>query len=568
MNTISVARDRNPAANNSHADVDSLSRSVSQQGLLGVAEVTKKDPQSGEETSAEPADMAHPISSWEKAMKKGVTYAENSNLEFALREFERADREIKDDARFPNAIQYRLRTKRELAKTYRRLGKYDKAVDILNEALQPRLRSSELDPIEYVRLLGELGVALRGLDDVEEATKRFQEQYDEAKALNCQEEICRAAGNLGASNYELALKAEDKSRGEEKMQAAVELLKERIDTAKKLDDPALSHLSKLWESIGCSRLSACYLEQGEMELAERAAWDGLSIAKGMPKHDPIAFALARFFYGRVLRKSGSREKALEQFNPPVSDKSTPAIALCKEPSSLHAEFLDELIQAGADLTRYDEDGYTALDWAVFNNHKTMKDLVLRGICEAQEAEAKRRKGYREILQQKLRPKLFDNTDLQDVRMTYQKVLDNDERWAEMFDRLRFVTYLDFEAAEKIPRSGKDKTRVFKLDSGCEDCGIDSLIFFSYRWIGDRAPDNQDNTQYHRMCRAAKAYLERHNIPKERLGIWVVSETPNTRPASLYQPSYLFCLNLTSFSRTMHALTRTTQLPVSLPCPLS
>ncbi|KAK8129291.1 hypothetical protein PG999_001671 [Apiospora kogelbergensis] len=55
------------------------------------------------------------------------------------------------------------------------------------------------------------------------------------------------------------------------------------------------------------------------------------------------------------------------------------MAFCREPSDEHIGYLRELIDAGVDLDLVDEQGYTALDHAVFNGDALSGRLVMEGL---------------------------------------------------------------------------------------------------------------------------------------------------------------------------------------------
>lgn len=522
-----------------------------------------RDP--GGVTPADLAGMVDAVRSWEKAIKRGQDYAENSSWEFAMRAFDEALKQTEDRRDFPNAIRYKYLTIGELGKTNRRFGRYEKAVKLLEEAIEKLGACAE-----QVELQGETGVVLRQMDRLEEAEKAFQNQLAMAKQLKSEPEMCRALGNWGMVNYQLALR--DRNRAQ--MDFAIEQLKERVRLAERLD-------RKLWASIGLSRLSLCYTAQEKKEEARDAALGALHVAQRLK--DPTVLALSRFFYGRVLLQMyGQPKEALKQFNPHQEEKSTPAIALCKEPSSEHYHYLKELIAAGADLERTDEFGYTALDWAIFNHSRAMEEAVLRGLrqgvmrkaaimleeIEDQRVEAKRRKGYREIFQEKLRPMLNSGDPraaLHVLRETYERALAEDTEREEMFDALKFVRYSEFKAAGKIPRSNMKSTTRFvsEPDGEREVNTIDFLIFFSYRWMkaGASSPDDEKNTQYHRMLRAADEFLKEHpHVVEERLGIWVVSRTRGTHHSGPLNNIKWLVSDLTFSHRTMPVSTRKTQGP--------
>lgn len=81
--------------------------------------------------------------------------------------------------------------------------------------------------------------------------------------------------------------------------------------------------------------------------------------------------------------------------------------------------LREVVQAGADLSLLDEQGYSALDWAVFVNDAQAESILVQGLRTQFRAQfggtdedakervrvlqeaAHLRKGYRELFQEKL-----------------------------------------------------------------------------------------------------------------------------------------------------------------------
>ncbi|KAK4211284.1 hypothetical protein QBC37DRAFT_446414, partial [Rhypophila decipiens] len=290
-----------------------------------------------------------------------------------------------------------------------------------------------------------------------------------------------------------------------------------------------------------------------------------------------ALPLSRFFYGRALLHSAEenndpnlKAKALEQFNNTDTPQTiTPAIALAMEPSTEHRGYLGELVAAGADLTCLDPNtGYTALDYAVFAGDSEAESIILDGLrqqflctagehedavveaqVEQQRTEARLRKGYREMFQEKLRPIM-----LQSRRRWHNWQYASEDAYADalavgresdgerMFDQLRAIR--DFAQFGRLPRSS-DGLAMPLMDSRKGRTGGDEfIIFFSYRWInhdpGANSPDDANQTQYKRMIAAVESYLahkETPDIPPEKLHIWmdfacVDQDNPSTGVSAL------------------------------------
>lgn len=108
---------------------------------------------------------------------------------------------------------------------------------------------------------------------------------------------------------------------------------------------------RAWQIIGLSRLSLCYSSMAQLahlkgfqtdaddaqRQAIQAAHDAVLLSPGQQDSSVVAFA--HFFYGCALLANGRRKEAIEHFNVRSDPRSnlpgvcTPAIALCKQPSS-------------------------------------------------------------------------------------------------------------------------------------------------------------------------------------------------------------------------------------------
>ncbi|KAK0752883.1 hypothetical protein B0T18DRAFT_314341 [Schizothecium vesticola] len=416
------------------------------------------------------------------------------------------------------------------------------------------------------------------MDRHDDACRAFTEQLEMAELLGLERAICRSIGNLGMTNYQRGLQLWEqhpddpasKQQASDLIQLAIVQLKKRVALARKIQDqesPYMGHGPNIrhrqattWESVGHGRLSLCYTALSAigppsdrpalLEAAESAAMQAVAVAK---EYHTGALPMARFFYARVLLLSGQRDLALGQLMSKPSETGwgldPPAVAFCREPSAEHRGYLAEIVASGADLEEIDSLGYTALDHAVYGGDVRSIEILLEGLraqyrrldeekaVESPDAErkvserlveAKLRKGYREILQEKIRPLLYtvnapeqSTGVMRALRKAYAEALSSNEEMAGMFDRLRYLRYQDFAAFGRLPRSSDGLVKEYDPEN--EACGF--LLFFSYRWINtDRArntPDDEKHTQYRRMLNAAEEFLKQNpEVDREKLGIWM------------------------------------------------
>lgn len=425
----------------------------------------------------------------------------------------------------------------ELGNIARRFGRYDRAVDIFEELLS-HLEISEKRPSRLrAEINGELGVVLRHLGRLDEARGAFEAQYAIGKELGWERGLCRAVGNLGMINYQLG----QATNNERLLDAAIMQQRERVERARRLmktdegmEAPDRGRLNA-WETIGLSRLSLCHTARGNIHEAVETARESLqcSYASG----DPTVVAMTRLIYGRALLLDGRRDEALHEFNP--MGTCTPAMALCKEPSDEHRGYLRELVtDLDVKLDVVDEQGYSALDYAVFSDDKETQQIVIQGLqrrfpavqVARLQTEAHLRRGYREIFQEALRPVLLEGGDhggLRRLRSAYSRALGTDASKAAQFDQLKFVLYQDFKASGKLPWSTGGWARVFRPETVAESEEVDYIVFFSYVWCHNKtgvpSPDDEQNTQYRRMLVAAEHFLSLHpSVNPNKLGIWIVS----------------------------------------------
>ncbi|KAF2097745.1 hypothetical protein NA57DRAFT_40367 [Rhizodiscina lignyota] len=491
-------------------------------------------------TPADLASAANAVRSWEKYMERGRRYGRRSELEHEFREFNNALNECDAIESVPHATRYRHLVLGELGYLNRKFGKYEVAKDQLEEAIRG------LDgTVEQVEVRGELGVVYRHMNRLEDARRAFQTQYDKARQINNDLATCRAIGNLGMVNYQLSQQNHDGQLLELAIQQQFERIREARRIQETMEVRTTDQRKKAqwtkqvssWESIGLDRLSLCYTAQGNTKEAVKICLQSQKIT--CRSEDPTVIAFSRFFFGRALLHDGQCEEALKQFNS--SDRCTPAIALCKEPSEEHRRYLKELVDAGANLDLTDENSYTALDYAVFNGDSAAEQIVLEGLHQKLEGdvgrkivesqrEARLRKAYRELFQEKMRPVLLrggGHKTQENLRRVYDNALAEDKGKREMFDQLKFVRYSNFLNFGRLPRSSDGLAQ--PLMTGPQGCygeaSVDFVIFFSYRWInkegGISLPDDMMNTQYHRMVAATEEFLRLHGrTDRDKLGIWM------------------------------------------------
>lgn len=487
------------------------------------------------------ASYVNLLRSWETYMEEGRQHASKAEWEHAMRVFNSALSLCDSFDEVLNVKRHRGLALGELGNTNRRLGRYVASEEFLRQAC---LALEGLP--EYATFYGELGVVYRHMDRLEDARDAFELQYATARHLNLNWEACRAIGNLGMANYQLG----ERSESDELFTLAIDQLQERVSrcndirnsilTSKK--KPAVQKLRMLdvWAAVGLGRLSLCYTSRKNLEEASGAALRALEYAKNTG--DPTVIAISRFFHGRVLATRDQHEEALLEFN--TNEGCTPAIAFCKEPSKEHVGYLGFLAEAGADMSLVDNQGYKALDYAVFNGDDSCRDCVLNGLrsqfstepnvdklLQQGLREAKLRKGYRDLFQQKLRPVLLAGGDdcISRLRVAYADALAADKGKAEMFDYFKVVPYTELRSLGRLPRSSDGLFRKFTSSGEVESRQF--VILFSYRWLnpiehsGDGRPDDEGHTQYKRMLQAVDDLLAIHkDLCPEHILVWIVGKS--------------------------------------------
>ena len=468
---------------------------------------------------------------WEEHQLPGQQHSEDGEWEEALRLYRNAEHICQSSEWLQQSL-YAYITSSTISKMYRMLGRYDDARELLEKIVFDTPQSSA-----RVDCAGELAMVYRHMDRLNDSKRAAESQYDDAKQLNLKKFACRAIGNVGRVNYQLYLESDPKDN--DLLEIAISQLNERIERARDIRDVVL-------EAIGYSCLSLCYLAKGEFQKAIQVARENFRLT-GLQK-DATKVGFAGAFLGRALLLAGHKEEALTYFTP--TSGCSPIIALCKEISNEHRKYIVGMIDAGADLKFRDDQGYSALECAVYNGDDETAKIIEEGLrnqirqeggdVDSQMArliyEANLRKGYRDIFQDRLRPVLLNGKDnpmqqgltLHTLRQTYASCLTEDKRKEETFDGLKYVRYADFVRAKRLPRSNNGYTR--SLSGRQVNQFNPFILFFSYRWIAkdsrshfdDFSPDDENCTQYKRMLNAIEQFLKLHReIDRAKLCIWIV-----------------------------------------------
>lgn len=511
-------------------------------------------------------------------MAQGRRNLDRSALELALRSFASALQLCETN---PSLEPRKYEVIGNIGWVNRLQGRYPAAVKALKQALALADALPGPPTMQRTHIEAELGMVYRLLGRHEDAKDAFERQYKIGETSQWKRVTCRAIGNLGMANYQSALALfrnapddpDTQLKTKESIQVAISQLNERIQLAHEIylaerDEGTHGSYTRVrqalsWKAIALSRLALCYSVLADLEPADRSAWveravdtaeQGVELALS---GSDSAVPLSRLFLGRALLQAGRKNDALAQFN--ANNIATSAIALCMEPSAEHREYLREIVEAGADLLNVDPGtGYSALDYVAFADDAEGQAIVLEGlrkqllaagkdkadteqIVKTHLEEAKLRKGYREVFQEKLRPILLKYSDnhrnrvqnqqrhdvIDQLRRIYAETLLAEPETGRMFDHLKAIRYSDFVSFGRLPRSSDGLVRPLADPNILRTDEPEFVIFFSYRWINqdpDRdSPDDANHTQYTRMIEALEAYLE-FGCPvedRDKIYIWMV-----------------------------------------------
>jgi tetratricopeptide (TPR) repeat protein len=447
---------------------------------------------------------------------------------------------------YPDAAHEQQRCRCAKGKVARRQGRYEDAEACLLEALSLRVDKD----IQQIDVLGELSTVYMQQQLFLKAKMFLQQQHDLAREIACSTtsrqsalstelQMCRAIGNLGMTNYQLAIAGEqiDKTL----LHEAIEQLKCRVTSAEDLQRQLIGcdHYETVltWKALGLDRLTLCHAANGDLNEAIRCGENSRSLTSH--SHDPTVKGLSRFFYGYALWRDGQREAAVQQWEfSEEGDLCTSVMALCKEPSKEQHVYLRIMVQEHVRMNGYDGQGYSALDYAVFSGDAETRDLILQGLASTNTGpeirellkEARLRREYRSIFQGSFRRELMrERSDcIAIMRSQYAKMLDTDETKRELLDTFKYVRYMDYMSLGRLPRSDDGITVNFPRPTTHRNDST-YVISISHRWLGKErlpsslSPDNEYHTQYNRIKSAVSDFLDTHpEATPENIGLWLVS----------------------------------------------
>ncbi|KAH9822816.1 hypothetical protein Tdes44962_MAKER04649 [Teratosphaeria destructans] len=538
-------------------------------------------------------DGAHDESEvYKRYMQQAADHYKSAQWEEMSRALEGA-KECCEHAGFPDSQRCKQRVYLQYGMLMRRYGRFHDAAAVLQKALALDEASAtetfhelislpqasrhnilqhpdQLDQgvsTERVEILGELGMVYRHLDDLTNAALAFEWQHklsvrlidghnlSQEERWQAEAEVCRSIGNAGMVRYQKALLDLPSRESQRSLGRAIRELEERVLRARalrKLDQipnndlaASLSKKAHSWEAIGIVRFVLCYIAKGDINKALHYGAQGVAVCRDLP--DPTSRAHARFYHGLALWHAGRREEAkrlFEAHGPDSRDLCTPAIAFCKEPCGEFRGYLRLLVaEVKVRLDHVDEQGYSALDYAVFAGDKESEELVLEGLAMDTEGgqlprrptelallkdEAYLRKCYRIVFQEHFRPAFGDEESnaVAAAKEAYSRALHSDQQMATRIDPLKYVRYADFKQHGRLPRFDDEGiVQQYRGEANEKDVVI---IFMSYRWIGwhsqppKNGPDDEQNTQFRRMVDAIEKLREEKSISVDHLCLWLVS----------------------------------------------
>ncbi|KAK9780412.1 hypothetical protein SCAR479_02527 [Seiridium cardinale] len=496
----------------------------------------------------------------EEHLAAAARYRQLAQWEDILREFEHAD-----TYRTPGALSEPNRTKQkvsvEIGSIRYPLGRLSTVVKGLEQAFQLAYG----DHLYRLETIDELAVMHQHSSNYYKAKESCHlpyarkhantgswmgstPYYDGQCAFQTEADVLSAIGNPSRRNCQLP----EKHINTYLLREAILQMERRVDMVPKLqrilerNNNPTGLIKPLFnaQSVGAmdsNRLSLVQALTGNMSEAVR--YSKIWQKKTSHPRETSLRALLRSLYTSSLLRDDQVNVAKELLEPSyLHDMQACAVALCKKPSDEHSEYLRALADTNITLDQYDEQGYNALDYAVFNSEHEMERVVLRSLAKYHspervaglKREALHKKHSREILHRHMRPVLTQGGDkiFQNLRDRYATLLGIDEAKRDLFDEFRVVRYSDFVKLGRLPSASDDITRKLPSVDAARygQTSEETVVFLSYRWQKKQPntttvkPDDDEHTQYKRMRNALAEFLrmkqEGGTLSEDDLYIWL------------------------------------------------
>lgn len=351
------------------------------------------------------------IVAYDEHMNRASLLRDLEQWEDVLVELEYAEPYSKIDG-FPDAEQRQQKLLGMRAVAERRLGRFDAAIIHFRQALDIT------DGVERDRLglMCELAGVYRYLGDYDAAREIYQTRHEltanilsterlgsidgpdlserakrRPQVLELEVMACEAIEDLAHANYQLSRQHND----DKLLRVAIDQLSKLIQRARKLrlevedisDEDSCINLTALSDTVRHLELnvynSSTLAYAADGKTAEAVQCGEMSQAITRSIIDPTTRALSRFFHAYALLRDWQigKAEALLGLHDPSGDMCTCAMALCKNPSAENISYLQLVVGLRIKVNHHDEQGYSALDYAVLNGSREMEDLICTSLAE-------------------------------------------------------------------------------------------------------------------------------------------------------------------------------------------
>jgi hypothetical protein len=172
-----------------------------------------------------------------------------------------------------------------------------------------------------------------------------------------------------------------------------------------------------------------------------------------------------------------------------------------------------MIALDIDLTGHDENGYSALDYALMGGSATC-EAVIRSTQAGKQLE------YETQVKNALRAANSALRELASGSATMRSAVNKDlvPRFPGIFAPMTVVSFVTFIKTGKMPRSSE----------GCSEDAAELLpsnarvVFLSHRWLRpqEQRPDDEQNSKWALIAAAVRALAVKHQIAETSLYLWI------------------------------------------------